>query len=101
MGCGRVGILLTQELVKAGHHVAVIDRHRSAEADERQAESDAQYEADRAAEATAQRALVMELGGAISGFMKLEERRVAALELIAKSCSEGVAVLRTNALSTQ
>mgnify|MGYP006267479231 FL=1 len=26
MGCGRVGILLTQELVAAGHRVAVIDR---------------------------------------------------------------------------
>ena len=26
MGCGRVGILLTQELVAAGHQVAVIDR---------------------------------------------------------------------------
>jgi trk system potassium uptake protein TrkA len=30
MGCGRVGILLTQELVKAGHQVTVIDRNRSA-----------------------------------------------------------------------
>src|SRR5881409_3399968 len=26
MGCGRVGILLTQELVKAGHEVSVIDK---------------------------------------------------------------------------
>lgn len=30
MGCGRVGILLTQELVKAGHQVTVIDRNRAA-----------------------------------------------------------------------
>jgi trk system potassium uptake protein TrkA len=30
MGCGRVGILLTQELVKAGHEVAVIDKNPSA-----------------------------------------------------------------------
>lgn len=30
MGCGRVGILLTQELVKAGHQVTVIDRNRTA-----------------------------------------------------------------------
>ena len=30
MGCGRVGILLTQELAKAGHQVTVIDRNRSA-----------------------------------------------------------------------
>ncbi|MFM8944274.1 MAG: potassium channel family protein [Actinomycetota bacterium] len=30
MGCGRVGILLTQELVAAGHEVAVIDRDPSA-----------------------------------------------------------------------
>ncbi len=29
MGCGRVGILLTQELVKAGHQVAVIDKNAS------------------------------------------------------------------------
>ena len=29
MGCGRVGILLTQELSKAGHHVAVIDKKAS------------------------------------------------------------------------
>jgi trk system potassium uptake protein TrkA len=27
MGCGRVGILLTQELVKAGHDVSVIDKN--------------------------------------------------------------------------
>jgi trk system potassium uptake protein TrkA len=30
IGCGRVGILLTQELVKAGHDVAVIDKNASA-----------------------------------------------------------------------
>jgi trk system potassium uptake protein TrkA len=30
MGCGRVGILLTQELAKAGHEVAVIDKNASA-----------------------------------------------------------------------
>jgi len=30
MGCGRVGILLTQELCKAGHDVAVIDKSPSA-----------------------------------------------------------------------
>lgn len=30
MGCGRVGILLTQELVKAGHEVSVIDKDRHA-----------------------------------------------------------------------
>jgi trk system potassium uptake protein len=30
MGCGRVGILLTQELVKAGHQVAVIDKKAGA-----------------------------------------------------------------------
>ena len=30
MGCGRVGILLTQELVKAGHQVTVIDRNPTA-----------------------------------------------------------------------
>jgi trk system potassium uptake protein TrkA len=30
MGCGRVGILLTQELAKAGHQVTVIDRNPSA-----------------------------------------------------------------------
>ena len=30
MGCGRVGILLTQELAEAGHQVTVIDRNRSA-----------------------------------------------------------------------
>ena len=30
MGCGRVGILLTQELCKAGHEVAVIDKNASA-----------------------------------------------------------------------
>jgi trk system potassium uptake protein TrkA len=30
MGCGRVGILLTLELVKAGHNVTVIDKHASA-----------------------------------------------------------------------
>jgi trk system potassium uptake protein TrkA len=30
MGCGRVGILLTQELVKDGHQVTVIDKNRSA-----------------------------------------------------------------------
>jgi trk system potassium uptake protein len=30
MGCGRVGILLTQELAKAGHEVTVIDKNPSA-----------------------------------------------------------------------
>jgi trk system potassium uptake protein TrkA len=30
MGCGRVGILLTQELVRAGHHVSVIDKRATA-----------------------------------------------------------------------
>jgi trk system potassium uptake protein TrkA len=30
MGCGRVGTLLTQELCKAGHEVAVIDKNASA-----------------------------------------------------------------------
>jgi trk system potassium uptake protein len=30
MGCGRVGILLTQELSKAGHEVTVIDKNPSA-----------------------------------------------------------------------
>jgi trk system potassium uptake protein TrkA len=30
MGCGRVGILLTQELCKAGHEVSVIDKNPSA-----------------------------------------------------------------------
>lgn len=30
MGCGRVGILLTQELVKAGHEVAVVDKNPTA-----------------------------------------------------------------------
>jgi len=30
MGCGRVGILLTQELVKAGHQVTVIDKNAAA-----------------------------------------------------------------------
>jgi trk system potassium uptake protein TrkA len=30
MGCGRVGILLTQELSKAGHEVAVIDKNPAA-----------------------------------------------------------------------
>jgi trk system potassium uptake protein TrkA len=30
MGCGRVGILLTQELSKAGHDVAVIDKNHAA-----------------------------------------------------------------------
>jgi trk system potassium uptake protein TrkA len=30
MGCGRVGILLTQELCKAGHDVAVIDKRAQA-----------------------------------------------------------------------
>jgi trk system potassium uptake protein TrkA len=30
MGCGRVGILLTQELAEAGHQVTVIDRNRTA-----------------------------------------------------------------------
>ena len=30
MGCGRVGILLTQELAKAGHEVAVIDKNPAA-----------------------------------------------------------------------
>jgi trk system potassium uptake protein len=30
MGCGRVGILLTQELVKAGHEVGVIDKNPAA-----------------------------------------------------------------------
>jgi trk/ktr system potassium uptake protein len=30
MGCGRVGILLTQELCKAGHEVSVIDKHAEA-----------------------------------------------------------------------
>jgi trk system potassium uptake protein TrkA len=30
MGCGRVGILLTLELAKAGHEIAVIDKHASA-----------------------------------------------------------------------
>ncbi|MGE5459342.1 MAG: NAD-binding protein, partial [Solirubrobacterales bacterium] len=30
MGCGRVGILLVQELCKAGHEVAVIDKNASA-----------------------------------------------------------------------
>jgi trk system potassium uptake protein TrkA len=30
VGCGRVGILLTQELAKAGHDVAVIDKNPSA-----------------------------------------------------------------------
>jgi trk system potassium uptake protein TrkA len=30
VGCGRVGILLTQELVKAGHEVTVIDKNPSA-----------------------------------------------------------------------
>ena len=27
MGCGRVGILLTQELSKAGHEITVIDKN--------------------------------------------------------------------------
>jgi trk system potassium uptake protein TrkA len=30
VGCGRVGILLTQELVKAGHDVSVIDKNAAA-----------------------------------------------------------------------
>ena len=30
MGCGRVGILLTQELAKAGHDVTVIDKNPAA-----------------------------------------------------------------------
>lgn len=30
MGCGRVGILLTQELAKAGHDITVIDKNASA-----------------------------------------------------------------------
>jgi trk system potassium uptake protein len=30
MGCGRVGILLTQELAKAGHEVSVIDKNPAA-----------------------------------------------------------------------
>lgn len=30
MGCGRVGILLTQELAKAGHDVAIIDKNPAA-----------------------------------------------------------------------
>jgi len=30
MGCGRVGILLTQELAKAGHQVTVIDKNPAA-----------------------------------------------------------------------
>ena len=30
MGCGRVGILLTQELAKAGHDVSVIDKNAGA-----------------------------------------------------------------------
>lgn len=30
MGCGRVGMLLTQELAKAGHEVAVIDKNPAA-----------------------------------------------------------------------
>jgi trk system potassium uptake protein TrkA len=30
MGCGRVGILLTQELAKAGHDVSVIDKNPAA-----------------------------------------------------------------------
>jgi trk system potassium uptake protein TrkA len=30
MGCGRVGILLTQELAKTGHEVAVIDKNPAA-----------------------------------------------------------------------
>jgi trk system potassium uptake protein TrkA len=30
MGCGRVGILLTQELAKAGHQLAVIDKNAGA-----------------------------------------------------------------------
>ncbi|HEX6330463.1 MAG TPA: TrkA family potassium uptake protein [Actinomycetota bacterium] len=30
MGCGRVGILLTQELVKKGHDVAVVDKNPAA-----------------------------------------------------------------------
>ncbi|MGZ8651981.1 MAG: potassium channel family protein, partial [Actinomycetota bacterium] len=30
MGCGRVGILLTQELARAGHEVSVIDKHAAA-----------------------------------------------------------------------
>ena len=30
MGCGRVGVLLTQELVKDGHEVAVIDKNPAA-----------------------------------------------------------------------
>lgn len=30
MGCGRMGILLTQELVRAGHEVAVVDKNPSA-----------------------------------------------------------------------
>ena len=81
--------------------ISVIDRHRAAEAEERHAEQDAQFEAERAAEEGAQRTLIVQLGGALSGFLKLEERRVAALELIAMSCSEGVAVLRTIAHSTK
>jgi trk system potassium uptake protein TrkA len=30
MGCGRVGILLTQELARAGHEISVIDKNPSA-----------------------------------------------------------------------
>jgi len=30
MGCGRVGILLTQELSKAGHEITVIDKNAAA-----------------------------------------------------------------------
>src|SRR5919198_6402953 len=30
MGCGRVGILLTQELARAGHEVSVIDKNPAA-----------------------------------------------------------------------
>lgn len=73
--------------------IAVLDKHRSRESNERQAAQDAEFERDRAAEKAATGAIITQLGETLRGFMQLEERRVTALELIARSCSDGVAKL--------
>ncbi len=74
--------------------IAVIDRERTREAEELHAQQDAEFECERASEKAAQTSLLELAASTMRKFAALEERRVVALELIAKNCSEGVQAFR-------
>ena len=67
--------------------IAVIDRERTREADEQNAQHDAEYEAERTREKAAQNELLELAASTLRNFVELEDRRVRALELIAHSAA--------------